>query len=216
MKRYSRLFQLLFFIFIVRPVVYLLLGLNIRTPSNLPRSGPLIIAANHNSHLDTVVIMSLFPLSQLHRVRPVAAADYWLKTKFLRWFSKHIINIVPIERQNDDRSLDILAPIETAVKEGDIVLLFPEGSRGEPEKLAEFKSGIAHLARRCPSTPVVPIFLRGLGKAMPKGDGLILPFFCDVYITPPIFWNGNKSAFMKRIVQRFENLANSPFEFKSS
>ena len=59
----SRLLKILFFLLIVRPLVMIVLGLNIRDRQKLPRKGPAIIAANHNSHLDTMVLMSLYPLA---------------------------------------------------------------------------------------------------------------------------------------------------------
>ena len=67
----KRLPKQLFFLLIVKPVVYLLLGLNIYNKQRLPSHGPAILAANHNSHLDTLVLMALYPLGELHRVRPV-------------------------------------------------------------------------------------------------------------------------------------------------
>lgn len=203
----NRILQILFFLLIVKPIVYIFLGLSVRNRYGLPEDGPVIIVANHNSHLDTVVVMSLFPLWKLHRVRPVAAADYWLKTPFLTWLSQNIIGIIPIDREGAQKNVDILGPIVDALELGHIVIIFPEGSRGEPEQLSAFKSGIAHLSRRCPDVPVIPIFLRGLGKALPKGESLLLPYFCDVNVGTPFKWNGNRRQFMQDILDQMHELA---------
>ena len=202
-----RWLQITMVVLIIRPFLALLLGLNIKNRQNLPKQGPMIIVANHNSHMDTLVLMALFPLNILHKVRPVAATDYWLKNKAISWFSTHFVNIIPIDRNREDKQTDPLGPIADALNDGAIAILFPEGSRGEPEQLSEFKSGIAHLSRRCPEVPVVPVYLRGMGKTLPRGTSLFLPFFCDVIFGQAFTWNGNKNAFMSRIKHQFELLA---------
>ncbi len=194
-------------IFITRPLLMVLVGINIRNRHLIPKDGPMILVANHNSHMDTLVLMSLFPLDILHKVRPIAASDYWLKNKAISWFATHVVNIIPIDRKREDKQIDPLGPIADALNGGDIVLMFPEGSRGKPEQMQEFKSGIAHLSRRCPDVPVVPVFLRGMGKTLPRGTAVFLPFFCDVIFGQSFTWNGNKTAFMNRIKSQFDLLA---------
>ena len=204
----AKFLQILFFIFIVRPGVLLLMGLNVRNRKYLPKKGPAILAANHNSHLDTAVLMSLFPLLKLRQVRPVGAADYFHVNAFLKWFSATIFNIIPIQRRKEDRTTDDpLATSVAALNDGDILIFFPEGSRGEPEKLSEFKTGLARLAQRCPDAQIIPIFMRGLGKALPKGDFLLVPFVCDVYIGKAITWQGDQNAFMQTYIEQMTALA---------
>ena len=72
----------LLFAILVRPVILFVLGLNIRNRDKLPKRGPCVIIANHNSHLDTLVLMSLFRGKSFSKVRPVAAGDYYMKNKF--------------------------------------------------------------------------------------------------------------------------------------
>lgn len=202
-----KLYQTLFFLLIVRPIVAVVLGLNIRNNERLPLNGPAIIAANHNSHLDTLTLMSLWPLNRVHQVRPIAAADYFLSNAKLAWFSLNIMNIIPIDRHRKDRTVDPLAAPTEALERNEIIVLFPEGSRGEPEQLSQFKTGVARLLERCPEAPIIPIFMHGLGKALPRGDFLLVPFFADVVIGDPIYWRGSVAETMQTYEAAMQALA---------
>lgn len=200
-----RWLQALFFLLLVRPFLALVVGANLRHAERLPAHGPAILAANHNSHLDTLLLMSLYPLSQLHRLRPVAAADYFMRNRVIAWFALNIMHILPLARRPQP-GCDPLADIETALTNGDILILFPEGSRGAPEKRSALKSGIAHLMERQPDTPVTPIYLHGLGKALPKGEWLPIPFFADVFIGESLNWLDKRGPTMQALEQAFAAL----------
>jgi 1-acyl-sn-glycerol-3-phosphate acyltransferase len=203
----SELTRLIFFTLVVRPLLLVVLGLNVRRHEQLPKKGPAVVVANHNSHLDVLVLMTLFPLRLLPKLRPVAARDYFLRNRFLAWFSLKIIGIIPIERRLKGQHEDALSGIAQAIERGEIVIVFPEGSRGDPERLGEFKSGVAHLARRYPSVQFYPVFLHGLGKALPRGEALLVPFFCDVFVGEAMAWTGNKAEFMEELTCRMTGLA---------
>ena len=123
----NRFLKILFFALVVKPLVLIGLGLNIRGRKNLPTAGGSIVAANHNSHLDALVLMSLFKLSQIHRIRPVAAADYFTSNRYLSWFSRVCMGIIPLERTAARFKLEDFDVCHAALDAGDILIIFPEG-----------------------------------------------------------------------------------------
>lgn len=172
----------LFYQFFIRPFIYVILGLNVAHRERLPIQGPAIIVANHNSHLDTMVLMSLFRWKLQNIIQPVAAADYFLTRPFLSWFSQKIIGIIPITRNSGKDKKDPFIKIQDALNQKKIIIFYPEGSRGEPEKMSEIKKGIAHLLSANPDIPVHPIYIYGLGKSLPKDERLLVPFVIDVIV----------------------------------
>ncbi len=198
--------QQLFFLMVVRPLVLLVLGLNVRHRERIPTRGPAIVVSNHNSHLDTLVLMTLLPWPLLPALRPIAAKDYFFRNRLLAWFALHIMHIIPLDRTVSPGH-DPLAPCSDALRRNEILILFPEGSRGDPEQMGSYKSGIAHLAKRHPDVPITPIFLHGLGKALPKGEAVLVPFFCDVFVGDPLKWTGEKASFMTTLEQAIKALS---------
>jgi len=184
------------------------LGLNVRHREKLPTKGPAIIVANHNSHLDTLVLMTLLPWSLINRIHPVAAMDYFMRNRLIAWFSTKILGIIPLSRRKKEGESfdDRLAGVFQGLRDNQILILFPEGSRGEPEVLTEFKSGIAYISEKNPEVPIYPVFLHGLGKALPRGEMLLVPFFLDVFVGDLIEWEGSQEQLLVALNQRMEKL----------
>ena len=202
-----QILRTLLFLLILRPLFKLLFDLNVLHRERLRISGPAIIVANHNSHLDTLVLMTLLPIRNLSQVRPVAAVDYFLRNRWLAWLALNLIRIIPVTRSVRLCKNHPLDGCVEALKHDDILIVFPEGTRGEPEQLSEFKPGIAHLARRFPHTPIVPVFLEGLGKSLPKGKALPIPFNCHATVGKAMIWNGDKQDFLHDLSERMEYLS---------
>jgi 1-acyl-sn-glycerol-3-phosphate acyltransferase len=197
----------LFYLLIVKPLVWLILGIHVRNRQYLPQSGAAIIVANHNSHLDTMALLSLFPLKLIRKIRPVAAADYFLRNPLIKWFALNIAGIIPIERRAKFGHHTFTIAVD-ALHRGEMLIIFPEGTRGEPEIMGKLKNGIAHLVSVCPDVPVIPIFLYGLGKCLPKGEVVLVPFFVDAFVGEPLYWEGNRQLFMDKLAKTMHDLQN--------
>jgi len=196
-----------FFFAVVRPLLLIFLGIQVRHKNRLPLKGPFIVAANHNSHLDALVLISLFPLKLLRSVHPVAAMDYFLRNRLMAWFSLKIIGIIPLSRKSISHKQDPLQPVCDSLEKNEIVIIFPEGSRGEAEHMSQMKTGIAHIAARYPEIPTIPIFLHGLGKSLPRNETLFVPFRCDVFVGEPIYWKGDRKEYMSALEHSLSELA---------
>lgn len=196
----SSILRTLFTLCIVWPVIWLWLGLRIRHRDRLPIRGPAIIVANHNSHMDVFALLSLFPLRRQASIHPVAAADYFLRNKAMAWFALNILNIIPISRKGGETNP--LGQCEQALRDGKILILFPEGTRGEPGKLSPLKSGLWHLSQRVPDVPIIPVWLRGTEHVMAKGNRIPLPLFIDVNIGRALRFHDDKHRFMDEFRQQ--------------
>lgn len=200
------LLRVLLCLLLLRPILFLVFGVNVRHAHRIPRAGPAIVVANHNSHLDALVLMSLFPVDQLHAVRPVAAADYFTRNRVLYWLTKELMHAIFISRESTQR-LETYMKLSEALTAGSILILFPEGSRGEPERLSRFKTGVTYLVERHPEVPIYPVFMRGLGKILPKNDWLPVPFLIDVFVGEPVRWSGDHQSFMGVLNSCMQDLA---------
>jgi len=170
----------------------------------LPKDGPAIIVANHNSHLDVLTLFTLFPLSTLMKVQPVAAADYFLKNKIIGWFALKVIGIIPVYRGS--RQANPLQACVDALAKNKILIIFPEGTRGKPGEFSEIKSGIWHLGQQCTDVPIIPVYMHGLERSMGKGQKIPVPFFIDVYIDDPIPFDNDKVIFKDALLKNFISL----------
>ena len=202
----KKLIRIIFLACFIRPFISILLGRCIKGREQLPVTGPAIIAANHNSHLDILYLIALMPLKSLALLRPVAAADYFCSTPLTSWLSSTFLGIIPLERKRGSFHADPLAGPAAALEQGEIVIIFPEGSRGKPEELGQIKPGVAHLAKRFPAVPVVPVFMRNLGKSLPRGSFVLVPFCGKAAVGTARCFSGDVKEFTAELAASMQQL----------
>jgi len=162
---------------VIRNFLKLFVGVKFQNAHFLIKEKQFIIVANHNSHLDTLTILASLPSKIISRVKPVAAQDHFGNTRFKEKLSNYFINTLLIQRKRDKENFenDPIHRMIKALDNGYSLILFPEGTRGAPEVQQPLKPGIGYVLSERPLVKYVPAFLRGMGKAMPKNDNLIVP-----------------------------------------
>ncbi|KAA0683699.1 1-acyl-sn-glycerol-3-phosphate acyltransferase [Neorhizobium sp. P12A] len=150
-------------------------------PESGVASRRVVYFANHSSHGDFILIWTVLPPRLRRRTRPVAGADYWLKSRLNAFIGRDIFNAVLIERDREKRSEDPIAQMTAALDAGFSLILFPEGTRNLTEApLQPFKSGLFHLAQARPDIDLVPVWINNLNRVLPKGEIVPIPLICTV------------------------------------
>ena len=203
-----RWLRLTLILLILRPVIFLVTGSGIRGQHRLPNGQrSAIVIANHNSHLDALVLIAHLPWRAILRVRPIVAGDYFTASWWGRFLVLRLLGGIPIARRRQHPEDDPLAPAIEALRQGAVLVFFPEGTRGEPEVFGTVKKGLGHLVAKRPDMLVVPVWLVNLGRAWPRGAGSPVPRACRGWVGRPLHWTGEVDSYTAAVSQRFQRLA---------
>ena len=163
--------------FLIEMVCRAYFRLEVHGRSNIPRTGPFIIAPIHRSYLDTPVLGA----ATYRRMRYMGAEKMWTN-RALGWFLTSVGGF-PVQRGSADRAaLDVAL---TVVERGEPLVMFPEGTRQSGPTVHPLFSGPAYVSCRT-GVPIIPVGLGGTGAAMPKGSRLIHPVKMAIVIGEPI------------------------------
>ena len=132
----------------------------------LPKASGFIVAANHASHLDMGLVKHALGDWGPHLVA-LAAKDYFFEDPIKRAYFENFTNLVPMDRHGSLRESLRLA--SDVVKQGYILLIFPEGTRSPTGVMSDFKPSLGYLAL-ANKIDVVPMYLEGTHDALPKGS----------------------------------------------
>jgi 1-acyl-sn-glycerol-3-phosphate acyltransferase len=117
--------------------------------------------------------------------RPIAARDYWTASRFRHWLTREVFNAVYVDRQRSDDQ-DPLEPLLEALRNGDSLVIFPEGTRSNRDEPLPFKSGLYHLAEQFPGVQLIPAWIDNVQRVMPKGEVVPVPILCTVTFGEPM------------------------------
>jgi 1-acyl-sn-glycerol-3-phosphate acyltransferase len=132
-------------------------------------TGPAIFVANHNSHMDTPLILRALPGRLRRRTAVVAAIDYFYTKRRNAVSASLVFGTVPLDRSaGAGVGPDQTAHLDSLIASGGSLLVFPEGTRSRDGRVGRLRSGAAVLAAEH-DLPIVPIYLSGTRHAMPRG-----------------------------------------------
>lgn len=145
---------------------------------------PFIVVANHSSHLDTAAIFASFPNRLVRLVHPVAAADTFFADKITSTITSSLLNAVPFDRfGNFEQSLQ---ECEDVLRNGQILIMFPEGTRSATGIPGAFRNGASRLSVAV-GCPIIPAYIEGAHQMMPKKALLPQPGKLRVRYGLPIY-----------------------------
>jgi 1-acyl-sn-glycerol-3-phosphate acyltransferase len=192
---------------ITRPLVRVTLSPQVIGIEHLdPVAGPMILAANHASHVDTALLVSILPTRLRHHTVVAAAADYFFDRQWKAALWSFGLGTIPMERYKvNRRSADLAASL---IEEGWSLVIFPEGGRTPDGWGREFKGGASYLAKRC-DVPVIPVHLRGTRAVLAKNSSRIRPRSTEIRFGDALTVNEGEDArkFAARIEQAVAALA---------
>jgi 1-acyl-sn-glycerol-3-phosphate acyltransferase len=147
---------------ILTPILRLLYRVNVEGRQNVPRKGPVILASNHQSFIDSIFL----PLSVRRRVTFVAKAEYF-ETWKTAWFFR-AVGMIPLKREGGSASQRALAAAQEVLDSGGVLGIYPEGTRTPDGRLYRGHTGVARLAMQC-NAAVVPVAQFGTAEVQPIG-----------------------------------------------
>jgi len=154
---------------LLTPIFRLLWRVRVEGAANVPASGPVVLAPNHVSFLDSFFL----PLVVRRRVTFVAKAEYFDSWK-TAWFFR-AVGQIPMRRDGGSASERALAAARDVLESGGVLGIYPEGTRSPDGRLYRGHTGVARLAVGC-RVPVVPVGLVGTSEVQQPGSNLPRPF----------------------------------------
>ncbi len=178
-----------------------------------PQSGrQRIYFANHSSHLDFLVVWSSLPPGLRERARPVPARDYWERGRLRSRLATEVFRAVLIDRNgSNDGAPKPMELMLAALDQGDSLIIFPEGTRGEGSEVAPFKGGLFKLASARPDVELVPVGIENLNRVLPKGEAVPVPLISRLTFGSPVrLGEGeDRDSFLRRARATVVTLAKS-------
>jgi 1-acyl-sn-glycerol-3-phosphate acyltransferase len=185
---------------LIGPPLALVTGLHVEGRANVPRTGALIVASNHLSFIDSIVI----PLASGRQVHFLGKAEYFqgsgLRGAAVRWFHS-TAGTIPVDRSDPRAAMRSLELGEEILRRGEAFGVYPEGTRSPDGRLHKGRTGVARMAVNTGAT-LVPCAVVGTDKVQPAGSNGFHPARVTVRFGPPVDVAGLAERYQKAALLR--------------
>ncbi|MCC6238945.1 MAG: 1-acyl-sn-glycerol-3-phosphate acyltransferase [Phycisphaerales bacterium] len=176
-----------------RVMTTVMFDLKVRRIHYVPRRGGVLVLSNHQSFLDPILLAS-----QLYR--PVSfMARSGLFTNWIFGRAIRHLNAFPVRQGTGD--MGAVRESIRRLRQGHMLVIYPEGSRSKDGELGPIASGAALIARRA-GVPVIPAVIDGASAAWPPSRKLFRPAHIEVLYGPPMELDGLKAGQITELIDR--------------
>jgi len=178
------------------PLLRLMYRPKVEGLENIPSDGPAILVSNHQSFLDDLLLPLVVPKRKVVFLAKAEYVDKW----YLGWFFKSA-NVIPVRRESKSAAEAALQAGIRALKEGNLIGIFPEGTRSPDGRLYRGKTGVARMALEA-QVSVVPVAIVGTFEAMPYDRKLPKPGRTEIRFGTPLHFDRHYDTPTDRFVLR--------------
>lgn len=175
--------------FVFKPLLRAALRPEVRGRENIPASGPCIVASNHISFFDSIVI----PAASPRQISFLAKAEYFtgrgISGAWNRFFFDKIAGAIPVDRDETRAAQMSLDAALEVLRAGGAFGIYPEGTRSRDLRLHRGHTGLGHLVLES-GAPVVPVGVTGTDRIQPAGSRFVRPAKVSVTFGEPISFAG--------------------------
>lgn len=168
----------------LHPIIKKLLIKEVKGWENIPKKN-FILAANHQSHLDEVATGYLCVPRRFHFIGQVDSFK-GLGRVFIHIFY-FITGVIPIDRKSEESRKKVIKEAIRVLKQGDILIIYPEGTRTRTGKMGEGKFGVARIFLKT-GVPILPVAVEGTFEIMPPGKKPKIKKIVKINIGKPLYF----------------------------
>jgi len=169
----------------LKPVVDRLFIEEVKGINNIPKKSNFILAANHQSHLDQLATGYICVPRRFHMIGQTDS--YSGLTKLFLYIVYFLAGVIPLNRRSEESKKRVIEGAINSLKKGDILIIYPEGTRSRTGEIQKGKMGIAKIFLKT-GVPILPVGIKGTFELLPPAGKLKIKRIVKINIGKPLFF----------------------------
>jgi len=168
----------------LKPVVDRFLIKEVKGLENIPKTN-FILAANHQSHLDQIATAYVCVPRRFHMIGQTDS--YSGLVKLFLYIVYFLAGVIPLNRQSEESKKRVIEKARKVLEGGDILIIYPEGTRTRTGEIQKGKSGVAKIFLKT-GVPILPVGIKGTFELLPPGGKLKIKRFVKINVGKPLYF----------------------------